>query len=187
MRLLLLPVNHVVEELEVPQLILLLYLLMKRYMLEGAEDVSYSQHHPNFACITALCYSQFSALFLPLPVSYLCHVTCSSVFYLCHCLYRTFVPILPVHYSIPNTACIPVLSSCHFLHHSSDAPSPFAVQCATPATACITVLPHHPCQFSVLLFLPLPASQVCPFTIDSSVCYSCHCLYHSSAPSHLPV
>jgi hypothetical protein len=35
MRLLLLPVNHVVEELEVPQLILLLYLLMKRYMLKG--------------------------------------------------------------------------------------------------------------------------------------------------------
>ncbi len=80
-----------------------------------------------------------------------------------------------------------MLSSCLFLHHSSDAPSPFAVQCAIPATACITVLPHHPWQFSVLLFLPLPVSQVCPFTIASSVCYSCHCLYHSSASSPLPV
>jgi hypothetical protein len=105
--------------------------------------------------------------------------------YLCHCLYRTSVPLMPVHYSIPNTACIPLLlRSCHFLHHSS-VPSTLPVQCAIPAAACITALLLHPCQLSVL-FLPLPVSQFCPFTIASSVCYSCHCLYHSSAPSPLP-
>jgi len=110
--------------------------------------------------------STFSALFLPLPVSQLCHITCSYS----KC-------------SISVTACIELLS--HYCQYTT----PFLIlpvfQCSVPATSCITALmPLHHLQFSVLL-LPLPVSQLCLFTPASSVCYSCHCLYHSNAPLHV--
>jgi hypothetical protein len=187
-------------------------------------------------CITGMAHHhcQFSVLFLPLPVSQLfLFIPASTECYACHCLYHNYAPSsLPVQCAMPATACITALPlhlcqsvcySCHFLYHSS-ASSSLPVQCAIPATACITALPLHPCQFSVLflsllyhrsapspltvqcaipatacitalplqtcqfsvLFLPLPVSQLCPFIIASSVCYSCHCLYYSSAPSPLP-
>ncbi len=157
-------------------------------------------------------------ILLPLPVSQLCLFTPTiSVCYSCHCLYHSSASSpLTVRCATPTTACITALPlhpcqfsvlllplpvtqlclftpassvcySCHCLYHNSVAPSPFPVQCAIPATACITaLLPLHPCQFSVL-FLPQPVSQLSPFTPASSVCYSCHCLYRSSVPSPLPV
>ncbi len=102
---------------------------------------------PATSCFTALMplhHLQFSVLLLPLPVSQFClFIPPSSVCCSCHfCI--TGLP-----FTFDSSVCY----SCHCLYHSS-APSPFAVQCATPATACITVLPLHPCQFSVLL-LPL--------------------------------
>jgi hypothetical protein len=102
MRLLLLPVNHVVEELKVPQLILLLYLLMKRYMLEKGRG-------RNLFSVSACHFLYYSSM--PLAVR--------SVLCFCHFLYHSSDILHAAECSISVTACIEPPSHSYYCQYTA--------------------------------------------------------------------